>query len=107
MRFRAPLRCLSLEPVTVSPQPKLSPAAPKLPDIGIIEILLSQFGDVLGYLSQDSRGKFVVDADAEKALKLQKVLHTDSEQPLNKIYSLRLLDVSGIYSSYYEENVTF
>ncbi|KAG8974432.1 hypothetical protein FRC05_007231, partial [Tulasnella sp. 425] len=77
--------------VTVSLQPKRSPTAPKLADIGVIEVLLSQFGDVLGYLSQDEMGKFVVDPDAGNALQLQKVPHPDSGQLLKKIYGLRLL----------------
>ncbi|KAG8964271.1 hypothetical protein FRC00_002959 [Tulasnella sp. 408] len=87
-------------PVIQSPQPVpvVVPAKPEVPspgitEIGQIEVIRSEFGDVYGYLSQDSTGKFVVDPSQEKALKLEAVLHTNAKNQHEKIYSLRLLDV--------------
>ncbi|KAG8964274.1 hypothetical protein FRC00_002962 [Tulasnella sp. 408] len=80
-----------LQPKAAAPQPK--PASPAVTDIGRIEILLPEYGARLGFLSQDSTGKFVVDPDSENALKLQKVLHTDSIHQQLKIYSLRVVNV--------------
>ncbi|KIO30586.1 hypothetical protein M407DRAFT_20311 [Tulasnella calospora MUT 4182] len=84
-------------PARTPPQPKPAPPQPKAissatTDIGWIEVVRPEFGDLLGLLSQDSTGKFVVDPSPEKALKLQKVLHTDSIHQQLKIYSLKFVD---------------
>ncbi|KIO30585.1 hypothetical protein M407DRAFT_20310 [Tulasnella calospora MUT 4182] len=71
-------------------QPK--PASPAITDTGRIEVLLPEFGDRFGFLSQDSTGEFVVDPNPENALKLQKVLYTDSIHQQLKIYSLRFVN---------------
>ncbi|KAG8930085.1 hypothetical protein FRC01_003265, partial [Tulasnella sp. 417] len=81
------------QPTAPPPQPKM--VLPTITDIGRIEVLLPEFGYRYGFLSQDSTGKFVVDPDPEKALKLQKVLHTDSIHQQLKIYSLKFVDVSS------------
>lgn len=78
-------------------QPKAAPIQPKpvtstTIDVGWIEVVRPEFGDLLGFISQDSTGKFVVDASPDKALKLQKVLHTDSIHQQLKIYSLKFVD---------------
>ncbi|KAG8910407.1 hypothetical protein FRC01_006348 [Tulasnella sp. 417] len=84
---------------TPQPAPSIVPATPKasspgIPDIGHIEVLRPEFGDFFGYLSRDSTGRFVVDPSQEKALKLKAVLHTNSKNQNEKIYSLRVLEVS-------------
>ncbi|KAG8930086.1 hypothetical protein FRC01_003266 [Tulasnella sp. 417] len=65
---------------------------PVIPDTGRIEVVQAEFGDVFGYLSQDedSGEDFVIDRNPEKALTLQMVLHPDSQQQSQKIYSLRM-----------------
>ncbi|KAG9040951.1 hypothetical protein FS837_012915 [Tulasnella sp. UAMH 9824] len=87
-------------PVVQSPRPApiAVPAKPEVPSpeitkIGQIEVIRAEFGDVFGYLSQDSTGKFVVDPSQEKALKLAAVLHTNAKNQHENIYSLKLLDV--------------
>ncbi|KAG8899611.1 hypothetical protein FRC01_010437 [Tulasnella sp. 417] len=67
-------------------------------DIGRIEVIRPQFGERLGFLSQDSTGKFVVDPSPELAVKLQKVLHTDATQHQPRIYSLKLVNVGWGHS---------
>ncbi|KAG8910408.1 hypothetical protein FRC01_006349, partial [Tulasnella sp. 417] len=75
-------------PPKPSVQPKADP--PARVKVGWIEVLRPEFGDSLGYLSQDPEGEILVDASPENALKLKMALHTDSRQ---KIYSMRMLDV--------------
>ncbi|KAG9027962.1 hypothetical protein FS837_004020, partial [Tulasnella sp. UAMH 9824] len=78
------------QPKAAPPQSK--PVTSAATEVGWIEVVRPEFGDLLGFISQDSTGKFVVDASSEKALKLQKVLHTDSIHQQLKIYSLKLVD---------------
>ncbi|KAG8901621.1 hypothetical protein FRC00_005929 [Tulasnella sp. 408] len=61
-------------------------------DIGRVEVIRPEFGDCLGFLSQERSGKFVVDTRPERALTLQKVLHTDSDQQQSKVYSLKFVN---------------
>ncbi|KAG8922934.1 hypothetical protein FRC01_013436 [Tulasnella sp. 417] len=65
---------------------------PVIPDTGRIEVVQAEFGDVFGFLSQseDSWEDFVIDPNPEKALTLQMVLHPDSQQQSQKIYSLKM-----------------
>ncbi|KAG9040949.1 hypothetical protein FS837_012913 [Tulasnella sp. UAMH 9824] len=53
----------------------------------------SESREVLGYLSRDSAGKFVVDPAPENPLTLQPVLHTDAQRQSEKIYNLRTLNL--------------
>ncbi|KIO30588.1 hypothetical protein M407DRAFT_5523 [Tulasnella calospora MUT 4182] len=75
-----------VQPTSQAPKPSLAKAAiqPKAPppqpkavstpinDFGRIEVIRPEFGERLGFLSQDSTGKFVVDPSPDLALKLQK-----------------------------------
>ncbi|KAG8922935.1 hypothetical protein FRC01_013437, partial [Tulasnella sp. 417] len=79
--------------IPLQPKPQPKPASSAATDVGWIEVLRPEFGDLLGFLSQDSAGTFVVDPSPENALKLQKVLHTDSTHQQLRIYSLKLVNV--------------
>ncbi|KAG8964272.1 hypothetical protein FRC00_002960 [Tulasnella sp. 408] len=76
--------------------PAAVPVQPTSPitNVGRIEVVRAEFGDVLGYLSEDGRDSFAVDSDPENALTLQAVLHTDSQQQSQKIYSLKMINAS-------------
>ncbi|KAG8964270.1 hypothetical protein FRC00_002958 [Tulasnella sp. 408] len=76
-------------PTTASARPKAT--SPAITEIGRIEVVRPEFGDFFGYLSQDSTGNFVVAPGPENALKLKAVLHTNSKNQQEKIYSLRIL----------------
>ncbi|KAG8915919.1 hypothetical protein FRC00_007198, partial [Tulasnella sp. 408] len=87
---RYPVQSPQPAPTTVPAKPK--PTSPVITEIGRIEIIRPEFGDFFGYLSQDSTGKFGVNRSQEKALKFKAVLHTNSKNQHEKIYSLRILD---------------
>ncbi|KAG8964273.1 hypothetical protein FRC00_002961 [Tulasnella sp. 408] len=91
-----------LEPVatkTSLPPPIVTSSVMK--DIGRVEVIRPEFGDCLGFLSQDRSGKFVVDPRPERALTLQKVLHTDSDQQQSKIYSLKFVNKDAIVKTFF------
>ncbi|KAG9040954.1 hypothetical protein FS837_012918 [Tulasnella sp. UAMH 9824] len=79
-----------VQPRAAPPQPKEASSA--IAEIGRVEVLRPEFGNRLGFLSQDSTGKFVVDPSPDNALKLQKVVHTDSIHQQLKIYSLKFVN---------------
>ncbi|KAG9020546.1 hypothetical protein FS837_008103, partial [Tulasnella sp. UAMH 9824] len=88
------LRLALVQRYPVPPPPTPTPAAPAQPktaypasvEVGRVEVLRAKFGDFLGYLSQDSEtGEIVVDANPEKALKLEMVVHTYSRNHQDKI----------------------
>ncbi|KAG9021053.1 hypothetical protein FS837_007614 [Tulasnella sp. UAMH 9824] len=79
-------------PVLRAQQLKPKPTSPAITEIGRIEVIRPEFGDFFGYLSQDSTGNFAVVPGQEKALKIKAILHTDSKNQHEKIYSLKILD---------------
>ncbi|KAG8949846.1 hypothetical protein FRC04_008149, partial [Tulasnella sp. 424] len=85
-----------VEPPKPVPPPisaQATAALPAITDTGRIEVIRPEFGDFLGYLSQDSTGRFVVDPRPGKALKLKAVIHTKAKHQHQKIYSLKMLNV--------------
>ncbi|KAG8902755.1 hypothetical protein FRC01_009479, partial [Tulasnella sp. 417] len=92
---RSSWEALRLALVQRYPSPKPPPKAdpPARVKVGVIEVLRPEFGDSFGYISQDSEGVILVDANPENALKLRMELHTDSQHQHQKIYSMRMLDV--------------
>ncbi|KAG8992649.1 hypothetical protein FRB90_000941 [Tulasnella sp. 427] len=80
-------------PAPTPSRPSTSSASTSVPrDIGVVEVLRPGHGDVIGYLSQDRKGRIVMEPSSAKAVQVQKVLYQASKSQNSCLYSLKMLN---------------